>query len=195
MLQNLCFAIVRRLFTCGCKSLWRLSQSRPAASIQTGVQAWRRVWSWYWRHRPQLRIVTGRALWWGAFRLSHWGYYVTPTQHWLKAFCCIVYGRMKGKVAWTCELCSALGPGLNNPSPCPATPLAQEVYPVSSYLKFSWPGSYSALDIRKPAWNPGCAPWKVIFWIYPIVLALPPLWSQRLSRKEGTRNLAGFNSP
>lgn len=30
MLLNLCFVIVRRLFTCGCKLLWILSQSRPA---------------------------------------------------------------------------------------------------------------------------------------------------------------------
>lgn len=195
MLQNLCFATVRRLFTCGCKLLWTLSQSRLACWIQTGVQAWRCVRSSYWRHRPKLRIISGRPPWWGPFSLSHWGSYVTPLQHWLKPFCCIVYGKKKGKVPWTCELCNALGPRLNNAPPLSGPPLVWEVFPVPSYLKFSWPGLYSALYSRKPACKPGCASWKVIFWIYPIVLALPPRWSQRLRRKEGTRNLAGFNSP
>lgn len=125
MLLNLCFAIVRRLFSCGCKLLWILSQRRPAGCIRTEVQAWRWLWSSYWRHKPELRIASDRLLLLGASTLSHWGTYVTFLQHCLKPLCCIVCGTKKRKVALSRGLCSAPGPRLNNLSPCPA-PLLHE---------------------------------------------------------------------
>lgn len=122
MLLNLCFVIVRRLFTCGCKLLWILSQSRPVGCIHTEVQA---LWSSCGRLQPKLRIVSGRLLLLGAAALSHEGTYVTSLQCCLKPLCCTLCGMKKRKVALSCELYSAQGPRLNNPSPCPA-PLIHE---------------------------------------------------------------------
>lgn len=123
MLLNLCVVIVRRLFTCGCRLLWILSQSRPAGCIHTEVQA---LWSACWRHKPKLRIFSGRPLLLGASTLSHWTVCVTSLQHCLKPLCCTVCGMKKRKVSLNCELCCAQGPRLNHPSPCSASLLHEK---------------------------------------------------------------------
>lgn len=96
---------------------------------------------------------------------------MVPLQHWLEPFYCSVYERKRGKVARFCELCDVLGLRVNSSFTSSVSSLVWEVLPFPSYLTFSWPSFHSALDII--AWNPSCAPLKHIFWIHPIVLALP----------------------
>lgn len=82
-----------------------------------------------------------------------------------------VYGRKRGQVARFCELCDVLGIRVNSSCTSSVTLLVWEMLPVPSYMTFSWPNFHSALDII--AWNPNCTLLKHIFWIHPIVLALP----------------------
>lgn len=133
------FCSCKEAFHLWCKFLWVLSQSTPSGCIQTEVQAWRWLWSSYWRHKPRLRIARGRLLYLGASALSHWGAYVTSLQHRMEPFCCTVCGMKKRKVALSCELCSAQGPRLSSPSPCPA-PLLHE-----KYLQFLYAWSFHGL--------------------------------------------------
>lgn len=122
-----------------------------------------------------------------------WGTYVTSLQCCLKPLCCTLCGMKKRKVALSCELYSAQGPRLNNPSPCPA-PLIHE-----KCLQFLYTWNFHCLICicfghQKTSLKPCLCFSKVIFWVYSLVLSLP-LWSQRLRRKEGARNLTSCNSP
>lgn len=186
---NLCFVIVRRLFTCGSKLLWILSQSRPAGCPHTEVQA---LWSSCQGHKSRLRIASGRPLLLGAPTWSHWATYVTSLQYCLKPLCCIVCGMKKRKVSLSCELCPAQGPRLNNPSPCPA-PLLHE-----KCLQFLYTWNFHGLictwfghqkTILKPClcFSKGD--------LLCISLSVVSTSLKPKIEKEGARNLAGFNSP
>lgn len=180
MLLNLCFVIVRRLFSCGCKLLWILSQSRPAGCIHTEVQA---LWSSCQRHKPKLRIASGRPLLLGASTLSYQTTYVTSLQHCLKPLCCIVCGMKKRKVSLSCELLPAQGPRHNNPSPCPAPFLHEKcrqfLYTWNFHGLIRTCFGYQKTSLKRLCFSKGD--------LLSISLSVVPT--------EGTRNLPGFNSP
>lgn len=183
------FCYCKEAFHLWVQLLWILSQSRPAGCIHTEVQA---LWSSCGRHKPKLRIARGRLLLLGAAALSQGCLMWHPCST-MKPLCCTLCGMKKRKVALGCELCSAQGPRLNNPSPCPV-PLLHE-----KCLQFLYTWNFHCLICicfghQKTSLKPWLCFSRVIFWVYPLVLSLP-LWSQTLRRKEAAKNLAGCNSP